>query len=350
MFNRPVHRFLTLFGILIIITGIGCRDGMIERNTFTPDLITLTETGGGLKALADDSLTFCDPDGNLWVAPHGTFTDGASVPRLALWLTDGKFEEEFLKAAVVHDAYCQKDNAEQCPEQYRTRPWRDVHRMFYRACLANGTPKLKAKIMFAAVWIGGPKWQLHEDDRGEISGELLRIGFDSCQQYIEETDGSLPEIEAWVAEREPTLREISEIEAVWRMALNEENMETADEVLHRADIVLDEALTRHPEDLLLLNLRGYQHSNRAETLERMGRTEEAAGELDRAEETFQVIRDRRPTDPSAASGLHRIEILRNRPDLVEEDIHQMLEAEPEHPVARRNLEMIERHPIEPPMP
>ena len=37
-------------------------------------------------------------------------------------------------------------------------PWPEVHRMFYEGLLVGGTPVARAQLMYAAVWLGGPRW------------------------------------------------------------------------------------------------------------------------------------------------------------------------------------------------
>jgi len=57
-----------------------------------PKEITLREVpDSDLKELVDNNLVFVDKMGTEWIAPKGTVADGASVPRLALWITDGRF-------------------------------------------------------------------------------------------------------------------------------------------------------------------------------------------------------------------------------------------------------------------
>ncbi len=173
---------------------------------FTPNAITLKEVPGtALKELVDEQLVFIDSTGTAWGAPRGTLTDGASVPRLALWVTDGRFDGTFLKAAVIHDAYCQAENAERCPQQYRTKPWKAVHRMFYEACLAGGTPPARARIMFAAVWLGGPRWNDPEHDLGQVPEKALLAEFEACKKWIEKNNPTPKEIEAWMNKREEQL-------------------------------------------------------------------------------------------------------------------------------------------------
>jgi hypothetical protein len=57
-------------------------------------------------------------------------------------------EGEYRDASIVHDWYC----------DLRSRSWKSVHRMFYEAMLASGVGLARAKIMYAGVYFGGPRW------------------------------------------------------------------------------------------------------------------------------------------------------------------------------------------------
>lgn len=101
-------------------------------------------------------LGFVDSGNGRWVAPVGTLTDGASIPRIFVAVMGDPRSREFANAAALHDAYCGVGN-EDLPE-YHSRDWRRVHRMFYDGLRVGGTDEIRAKIMFAAVWLGGPRW------------------------------------------------------------------------------------------------------------------------------------------------------------------------------------------------
>src|SRR5690606_6601230 len=60
------------------------------------------------------------------------------------------YNASYLKAAIIHDHYCYEEN--------RVRSWRETHRMFYDALLDLDVGKAKAKIMYYAVYLAGPKW------------------------------------------------------------------------------------------------------------------------------------------------------------------------------------------------
>jgi hypothetical protein len=102
------------------------------------------------------SLSFVDGAGREWRAPKATLTDGASIPPVFVPIVGSPRTPEFANAAAMHDAYCGVGNDRQLV--YHAAPWQDVHRMFYDTLIVGGTDPIKAKIMFAAVWLGGPRW------------------------------------------------------------------------------------------------------------------------------------------------------------------------------------------------
>ena len=103
-----------------------------------------------------NDLKFVNAANDVYVAPKDTWTDGASIPVIFVPIIGDPRSREFMNAATVHDAYSSKRN-ENGP-YYHTATWQEVHRMFYDGLLASGTPPLKAKIMYAAVYLGGPRW------------------------------------------------------------------------------------------------------------------------------------------------------------------------------------------------
>lgn len=107
------------------------------------------------------AIEFVDARPVKWVAPSNTLTDGASIPALFHAAVGTPRSKEFLSAATLHDAYCGIGN-ESLP-QYHSDRWQNVHRMFYDALRVGGTPPKKAKIMYAAVYLGGPRWAMPGD-------------------------------------------------------------------------------------------------------------------------------------------------------------------------------------------
>lgn len=101
-------------------------------------------------------LDFVDGAASRWQAPEGTLTDGASIPPMFTRIVGNPTDGPFALAGAVHDAYCGIGN--ESGPNYHARPWQQVHRMFYDALRVGGAPERKAKLMFAAVWLGGPRW------------------------------------------------------------------------------------------------------------------------------------------------------------------------------------------------
>ena len=126
-----------------IIHAPNARAGFVGTLEFTPlgcevqNLCTLKYDFG-----------FLDPKGGGWQTNAGDKTDGASIPGWAQAIIGGMFDEQFIKAAVIHDHYCNR----------HVRSWRATHQMFYDALLSSGVPLAKAQIMYFAVYSGGPRW------------------------------------------------------------------------------------------------------------------------------------------------------------------------------------------------
>lgn len=95
-----------------------------------------------------NKLRFTDSAGVVWEAKAGLVTDGASIPGIFQPFVGRPFEDDFIKVAVVHDHYCDR----------HVRPWRQTHRVFYEGLIAQSVSKAKAKVMYFAVYLGGPKW------------------------------------------------------------------------------------------------------------------------------------------------------------------------------------------------
>lgn len=120
-----------------------------------------------LDEISTAPFVFTDCDNHEWTAPALTITDGASIPTFFLSLIGDRYDHRWRGAALVHDAYCQDDNS--AGASYHQAPWRSVHRMFYAACLAGKTPRRKALIMYAAVYLGGPRWPVIHSDTVPLS-------------------------------------------------------------------------------------------------------------------------------------------------------------------------------------
>jgi hypothetical protein len=147
-----------------------------------------------------NEISFVDSQGRSWVAPEKTFTDGASIPDIFIPLIGERDDPSFVNAAVLHDAYCGAGN-ESIP-QYHSFPWEQVHRMFYNSLRVNGTPEIKAKVMFAAVYLGGPRWDEPKRSFKNVPKDILIQEMKWCIEFIETKNPSINEIKEWMRGRE----------------------------------------------------------------------------------------------------------------------------------------------------
>lgn len=141
-------------------------------------------------------LVFVDGKARGWTAARLTLTDGASIPPVFVPVIGNPREPEFALAAAMHDAYCGIGN--ETGPAWHAAAWQDVHRMFYDTLVAGGTKPARAKIMFAAVWLGGPRWYPHSG-APDISMDRLpdserRQALRTVIAYINATNPSLPDL------------------------------------------------------------------------------------------------------------------------------------------------------------
>ncbi|WP_456388425.1 DUF1353 domain-containing protein [Profundibacter sp.] len=124
-----------------------------------------------------NELKFVDSGKKTWTAPKGTLTDGASIPKVFVPVVGSPTSREFVNAAAIHDAYCGVGNDDLA--QFHSETWQNVHRMFYDALRVGGTPAKKAKVMYSAVYLGGPRWTLsrHNNNAIEVTRGQQLPGF-----------------------------------------------------------------------------------------------------------------------------------------------------------------------------
>ncbi len=102
----------------------------------------------GLKMTLLENFEYVDPLGRKWIAPKGHVIDGASIPRFAWTLIGGPFEGKYRDSSVIHDVGCDK----------RWASWQVVHEVFYMGMRTSGVEDWRAKVMYAAVYHFGPRW------------------------------------------------------------------------------------------------------------------------------------------------------------------------------------------------
>ena len=108
----------------------------------------IEDDGRNGKVLSE--FSFVDAEKKVWTSPNGAIVNGASIPR-PLWAIVGSpWTGRYRQASVIHDHYCDA----------RTETWQSVHRVFYNAMMASGVNEIQAKIMYAAVYRYGPRWNI----------------------------------------------------------------------------------------------------------------------------------------------------------------------------------------------
>jgi hypothetical protein len=135
-----------IFFICLIATAVtisAAQAEFIGNLEFIPEGCAAT----GICTIKSD-FEFKDSQGIRWQTKALDRTDGASIPSWAQPFVGQPFDKEFIKAAVIHDHYCDR----------HVRPWRQTHRVFYDALIQSGVTEAKAKLLYYAVYLGGPKW------------------------------------------------------------------------------------------------------------------------------------------------------------------------------------------------
>lgn len=133
---------LTIAFILPLPASLNAQEGRFPNELH----LKVERDGEGFELLRD--FTFVDAQKRNWTAPAGARVNGASIPQWLWSIVGSPMRGRYREASVIHDHFTSK----------KSRPWAQVHEVFYRAMLANGVPETQAKIMYAAVYRFGPRW------------------------------------------------------------------------------------------------------------------------------------------------------------------------------------------------
>lgn len=152
---------------------------------FSGDVITkwLQHSGDDRYMELIEEFIFMDDDNFEWVAPAGHKINGASIPEFVWSAVGSPFVGDYRRASVVHDVEC----------DLKRHPHKKVHRMFYDAMVCDGVSLFRAKYMYQAVRLFGPKW----GEQLETLGSNLS-GIESIDKGIlnQNLDLSIDELEA----------------------------------------------------------------------------------------------------------------------------------------------------------
>ncbi|GFO81451.1 DUF1353 domain-containing protein [Methyloceanibacter sp.] len=140
-----------------------------------------------------EPFAYVDPFTMRWDVPSGWEVDGASIPKPLWSLVGSPFVGTYRNASVIHDYYCDT----------KARPWGAVHRVFYDAMLTSSVHPIRARLMYAAVCWGGPRWSIetvntyHEaleeylrnsrEGSGRVHRPMLGPEFDDVASYTKTT-------------------------------------------------------------------------------------------------------------------------------------------------------------------
>jgi len=137
-----MRTFVLVMFLLVSVSSLARNEGK-----FSGQVKTSWNDDGRTMTLLED-FEYEDPIGRKWLAPKGHIVDGASIPRFAWTFIGGPFEGKYRNSSVIHDVGCDKHWA----------PWQVVHEVFYQGMLTSGVAEWRAKIMYAAVYHFGPRW------------------------------------------------------------------------------------------------------------------------------------------------------------------------------------------------
>lgn len=120
----------------------------VELNSyFGDDRLEVSANVEGSKKLRS-VFGYRDSAGRYWRVPANYVTDGASIPWLLWGIVGRPFDDDHIRAAIIHDYFC----------DVRRRTWRETHLVFYEALRASGVSDTKANAMYFAVQRFGPRW------------------------------------------------------------------------------------------------------------------------------------------------------------------------------------------------
>ncbi|MCP4386117.1 MAG: DUF1353 domain-containing protein [Hyphomicrobiales bacterium] len=136
-----------------------------------------------------EEFSYVDQTGKAWTVPEGAVVNGASIPRPFWALIGPPFVGAYRRASVIHDYHCET----------MSEPWKAVHRMFYEASRAGGVDKVTAKVMYAAIYGGGPRWTEATSDRAGRPRRLPKPDL---------TEESAEALETWIRSEDPSLDEV----------------------------------------------------------------------------------------------------------------------------------------------
>ena len=123
---------------------------MTSKARFSGEPLTSWLDNGRDMKLEQD-FSFTDKDGVIWQAHKNDIPNGSSIPRVFWSAVGSPYVGKHRNASIVHDKYCKL-------REKSGKSHKQVHQMYYQACLVGGVGRFKAKLMYLGIKVGGPKW------------------------------------------------------------------------------------------------------------------------------------------------------------------------------------------------
>jgi hypothetical protein len=139
-----------LIGSSFVIAFCAASEPYPCSSCFIGELKLINNPDDPRTKILDADLKFIDRNYTAWLAGKGDVTDGASIPELFQPIIGGRWEADYLPAAVMHDHYANI--------KHLVRTWWDTDRMFYQAMLVRDVGLIKALVMYYGVYVFGPHW------------------------------------------------------------------------------------------------------------------------------------------------------------------------------------------------
>ncbi|MBP2159556.1 MULTISPECIES: DUF1353 domain-containing protein [Asticcacaulis] len=133
----------------------------IAKGRFTGEIVAKW-LPDGIHMELTQPITYTDSRGTDWPVPTGSMINGASIPPFWWTSVGSPYTGRYRDASVIHDYYC----------DVRVREDKEVHYMLYDAMLTSGVEKFRAKLMYGAVLVGGPKWDMQAVHNARLASHI----------------------------------------------------------------------------------------------------------------------------------------------------------------------------------
>ena len=177
--------FWTLLFVVLLTN-----QAVAAKGRFVGEVVAKWVSDGQRMQLAEQ-FAYVDAQGERWIVPEGTIVDGASIPRPLWSIVGAPFTGKYRQASVIHDYLCQQ----------MSRPWRDVHKIFFEASLVEGNGLYHAKLMYGAIYAWGPRWEIVDGSPKRTQNSVrppTGNQFKDLAEWIKSDDPSLDAIQNYI--------------------------------------------------------------------------------------------------------------------------------------------------------